>query len=146
MVTVTVVRLVDPLSSHTSLQDLASHQAAPATPHVGVSAAPTMIGTIHGPGVPGHIAVVGGSVKPVVNASNSHEGDSNIFMVLENDDEIIEVGTAQGPPRSCSQRRKKWTHPTPQEAKEWVVEHPEAGLQEEVVKDLLSSILSQWMI
>ena len=34
----------------------------------------------------------------------------------------------------------------PQEAEEWVVEHPEVGLQEEVVKDLLSSIPSWWMI
>ena len=33
----------------------------------------------------------------------------------------------------------------PQEAEEWVVEHPEAGLQEEVVEDLQSSIPLLWM-
>ena len=90
MVTVTVARLVDPLGSCTSLQGLASHQAASATSQVGVSTAPTVIGTIHGPGVSGHINMVGGSVEPVVSASTSHKGESNIFMVVE-DDEIIEV-------------------------------------------------------
>ena len=96
MVTVTMARLVDPLGSHTLLQGLASHQAASTTSHVGVSTAPTMIGTIHGPGVPRHIAMVGGSIKPVVSASTSRKGESNIFMVVEDDDEIVEVGTAQG--------------------------------------------------
>ena len=95
-VTVTVARLVDPLVSCTSLQGLASHQAASATSHQGVSTAPTVIGTIHGPGVPRHIAMVGGSVEPVVSTSTSCEGESNIFMVVEDDDEIVEVGTAQG--------------------------------------------------
>ena len=81
-VTVTMARLVDPLGSCTLLQGLASHQAAAATSPVGVGTAPTMIGTIHGPGVPGHIAAVG-SVEPVVSASTSHKGESNIFMVVE---------------------------------------------------------------
>ena len=96
MVTVTVARLVDPLGSRTSLQGLASHQAASTTSHVGVSITPTVIGTIHGPGVSGHIAMVGVSVEPVVSASTSHKGESNIFMVVEDDDEIVEVGTVQG--------------------------------------------------
>ena len=91
-----MARLVDPLGSRTSLQGLASHQAAAATSHVGVSTTTTVIGTIHGPGVPGHIAAVEGSVEPVVSASTSQEGESNIFMVVEDDDEIVEVGTAQG--------------------------------------------------
>ena len=52
-VTVTMARLVEPLGSCTSLQGLASHQAASATSHEGKSTAPTVIGTIHGPGVPG---------------------------------------------------------------------------------------------
>ena len=55
-----------------------------------------MIGTIHGPGVPGNIAAVGGSVQPVVSTSTSQEGESNIFMVVEDDDQIVEVGMAQG--------------------------------------------------
>ena len=93
-VTVTVARLVDPLGSHTLLQGLASYQAASATSCKGVSTTPTMIGTIHGPGVPRHITTVGGSVEPVVSASTSHDGKSNIFMVVEDDDEIVEVGTA----------------------------------------------------
>ena len=146
MVTVTVARLVDPLGSHTSLQGLASHQAASATSHVGVSTAPTVIGTIHGPGVPGHIAMVRGSIKPVVSASTSHEGESNIFMVVEDDDEIVEVGMAQGFTKIMEPKKEKVDPPLAQEAEEWVVEHPEAGLQEEVVKDLLSSISSWWMI
>ena len=94
-VTVTMARLVDPLGSHTSLQGLAGHQATVATSHVGVSTTATLIGTIHIPSVPGHIAAVGGSVEPVVSASTSQEGESNIFMVVEDDDEIVEMGTAQ---------------------------------------------------
>ena len=93
-VTVTMARLVDPQGSHTSLQGLVSHEAASTTSHEGVSTAPAMIGTIHGPGVPGHIAMVGGSIEPVVSVSTSREGESNIFMVVEDDDEIVEVGTA----------------------------------------------------
>ena len=107
MVTVTVARLVDPLGSHTLLQGLASHQAASTTSHVGVSTTPTVIGTIHGSGVPGHIAVVGGSVKPVVSASTSREGESNIFLVVEDDDEIVEVGTAQGFTKIVEPKKEK---------------------------------------
>ena len=111
MVTVTVARLVDPLGSHTSLQGLASHQAASATSHVGVSTAPTVIGTIHGPDVPRHIAMVGGSVKPVVSASTSREGESNIFMVVEDDDEIVEVGMAQGFTKIMEPKKEKMDPP-----------------------------------
>ena len=106
-VTVTLARLVEPLGSHTSLQGLASHQAASATSHEGVSTAPTVIGTIHGPGVPGHIATVGGSIEPVVSTSTSHEGESNIFMVVEDDDEIVEVGTAQGFTKIVEPKKEK---------------------------------------
>ena len=107
MVTVTVARLVDPLGSCTSLQGLASHQAASATSRKGVSTAPTVIGTIHGPGVPKHIAVVGGSVEPAVNTSTSREGESNIFMVVEDDDEIVEVGTTQGFTKIIEPKKEK---------------------------------------
>ena len=107
MVTVTVARLVDPLGFCTSLQGLASHQAASAISHVGVSTAPTVIGTIHGPGVPGHIAAVGGSVKPVVSTSTSHKGESNIFMVVEDDDKIVEVGMAQGFTKIVEPKKEK---------------------------------------
>ena len=113
MVTVTVARLVDPLGSRTSLQGLASYQAASTTSHEGVSTTPTVIGTIHGPGVPGHIAVVGGSVEPIVSASTSHEGESNIFMVVEDDDEIVEVGTAQGFTKIVEPKKEKTCGPTP---------------------------------
>ena len=87
-----MARLVDPQDSRTSLQGLANHQAASSTSREGVNTAPTMIGTIHGPGVPGHIATVGGSMEPVVSISTSREGESNIFMVVEDDDKIVEVG------------------------------------------------------
>ena len=40
--------------------------------------------------------MVGGSVEPVGSASTSREGESNIFMVVEDDDEIVEVGSALG--------------------------------------------------
>ena len=106
-VTVTVARLVDPLGSHTLLQGLASHQAAAATSHVGVSTATTVIGTIHGPGVPGHIAAAGGSVEPVVSASTSQEEESNIFMVVEDDDKIVEVGMAQGFTKIMEPKKEK---------------------------------------
>ena len=96
-----MARLVDPQGSRTLLQGLASHKAASATSHEGVSTTPTVIGTIHGPGVPRHIAAVGGSIEPVVSSSTSREGESNIFMVVEDNDEIIEVGTAQGFPPNC---------------------------------------------
>ena len=66
-----------------------------------------MIGTIHGPGVPGHIAAVGGSVESVVSASTSQEGESNIFMVVEDDDEIVEVGTAQGFTKIMEPKKEK---------------------------------------
>ena len=102
-----MARLVDPLGSRTLLQGLASHQAATTTSHVGVSTAPTVIGTIHGPGVPGHIAAVGGSVEPVVSASTSHEGESNIFMVVEDDDKIVEVGMAQGFTKIMEPKKEK---------------------------------------
>ena len=106
-VTVTLARLVDPQGSHTSLQGLASHQVASATSREGVSTAPAIIGTIHGPGVPRHIAVVGGSIEPVVSISTSREGESNIFMVVEDDDEIVEVGTAQGFTKIVEPKREK---------------------------------------
>ena len=106
-VTVTVARLVDPLGSHTLFQGLAGHQAAIATSWVDVSTTATVIGTIHGPGVPGHITAVGGSVEPVVSASTSQEGESNIFMVVEDDDEIVEVGMAQGFTKIMEPKKEK---------------------------------------
>ena len=106
-VTVTLARLVDLQGSRTSLQGLASHQAASTTSHEGGGTAPTVIGTIHGPGVPGHIAMVGGSVEPVVSMSTSRKGESNIFMVVEDDDEIVEVGTAQGFTKIIEPKKEK---------------------------------------
>ena len=72
-ITATVAWLVDPMGSLTSLQGLASHQAAIATLQVGRSTTTTIIGTIHGPGLPGHITAAGGSTEPVVSASTSQE-------------------------------------------------------------------------
>ena len=94
-VTATVAQLVDPTGYHTLLQGLASHQAAIATSQVGRSTTTTILGTIHGPGLPGPITAAGGSTKPVVSASTSQGERSNIFMVVE-DDNIVEVGTARG--------------------------------------------------
>ena len=97
MVIITMARLVNPLGPSTSLQGLASHQAVSATPQVGVSATPNVIGTIHGPGTPSLIAAVEGSIESVVSASTSHEGEHNIVMIVGDDeDDIVEVGTVQG--------------------------------------------------
>ena len=106
-VTATVARLVDPLGSHTLLQDLAGHQAAVATSHTGLSTTASVIQMIHGPGVPGHIAAVGGSIEPVVSISTSQGEGSNIFMVMEDDDKIVEVGTAQGFTKIMEPKKEK---------------------------------------
>ena len=111
-ITITVARLMNPLGSRTLLQGLASHQAASATSQVGVSAAPNIIGTIHGPGTPGLIATVGGSVEPVVSASTFREGESNIVMVIEDDnDDIVEVGMAQGFTKIVEPKKEKMDLP-----------------------------------
>ena len=106
-VTATVAKLVHSLSSHTSFQGLATHQAAVATVPTEVSTTDTVIETIHGLGVPGHIAAVGGSVEPVVSISTSQEGESNIFMVVEDDDEIVEVRMAQGFTKIVEPKKQK---------------------------------------
>ena len=106
-VTATVARLVDPLGSRTSLQGLTGHQAAVATSHTGVSTTATVTGMIHGPGIPGHITGVGGSIKPVVSISTSQGEGSNIFMMVEDDDKIVEVGMAQEFTKIVEQKRKR---------------------------------------
>ena len=112
MVTATMARLVEPLDSHTLLQGLASPQAAVATSHTGVSTTTTVIGMIHGLGIPGHIAAVGGSIEPVVSISTSQGEGSNIFMVVEDDDEIVEVGTAQGFTKIVEPKKEKVDPPS----------------------------------
>ena len=111
-VTATVARLVDPMGSHTSLQGLASHQAAIATSRAGMSTTTTIIGTIHGPGLPGPITAVGGSIEPVVSISTSQGEGSNIFMVVEDDNDIVEVGTAQGFTRIVEPKRERADPPS----------------------------------
>ena len=111
-VTATVARLVDLLGSHTLLQGLAGHQAAVATSRTGVSTTATVIGTIHGPGVPGHIAAVGGSVEPVVSISTSQGEESNIFMLVEDDDKIVEVVMAQGFTKIMEPKKEKVDPPS----------------------------------
>ena len=111
-VTAMVTRLVDPLGSHTSLQGLASHQAAVDTSQAGASTTATVVGTIHGPDIPGHIAAVGGSIEPVVSVSTSQGEGSNIFMVVEDDNEIVEVGTAQGFTKIVEAKREKVDPPS----------------------------------
>ena len=95
-VTATVASWIDPMGSRTSLQGLANHQAAVATPQKGSSMA-TLIGTIHGPGLPGPITDAWSSTEPVVSASTSQGEVTQVFMAVEEDDEdIVEIGTAQG--------------------------------------------------
>ena len=111
-VTATVARLVDPMGSHTLLQGLASHQAAIATSCTGVSTTTTIIGTIHGPGLPGSITTVGGSIEPVVSVSTSQGEGSNIFMVVEDDDDIMKVGTAPGFTKIVEPKRERVDPPS----------------------------------
>ena len=106
-VTATVARLVDPMGSHTSLQGLASRQAAIITSQAGMSTTTTIIGTIHGSGLPGPITAAGGSTKPVVSASTSQGEGSQIFMVVEDDDNIVDVGTAQGFTKIVEPKRER---------------------------------------
>ena len=84
-VTATVTRLVDPMGSQTSLQGLASHQAAVETSQEGTSMA-TVIGTIHRPGLHRPITDAGGS-------TSQGEG-SQVFMKVEDDEDIVEIGTS----------------------------------------------------
>ena len=91
-----VARLVDLMGSRTSLQGLASHQAAVVTSQEGATTTATVIRTIHGPGLPGSITVAGGSTEPIVSASTSQGEGSQVFMVVEDDDDIVEIGSAQG--------------------------------------------------
>ena len=51
-----------------------------------MSTSTTIIDTIHGPGLPGHITVAGGSTEPW----------DQVFMVVEDDDDIVDEGRAQG--------------------------------------------------
>ena len=101
-----VARLVYPVSSQTSLRGLTSHQAAVATSQVGVSTAATVIGTIHGPGLPEPITVAGGSNEPHTSILPSQEKESQVFMVVE-DDNIVEVGGAQGFTRIIEPKKER---------------------------------------
>ena len=112
MVTATVARLVDPLGSRTSLQGLASHQASIATSQEGADTTATVIGTIHGPGLPRPITVAGSSTEPVVSASTSQGEGSQIFMMVEDDDDIVEIGTAQGFTQIMEPKKEKADPPS----------------------------------
>ena len=105
MITATVARLVTPVGSQTSLQGLASHQAAVATSQVGMDTSSTVIGTIHGPGLLGPITVAGGSTEPKISVLPSCEKGSQVFMVVE-DDNVVEVGGLTGSLESLSLREK----------------------------------------
>ena len=94
-VTATVARLFDPMGSRTSIQGLASHQAAVVTSQEGISMA-SVIGTIHGPGLPRPITDAGGSTEPIVSASTSQVDRSQVFMIVEDDEDTVEIGTAEG--------------------------------------------------
>ena len=110
-ITATVARLVDPVRSQTSLQGLASHQAAVATSQVGMSTAATVIGTIHGPGLPGPITIAGCSNEPQISVLPPQEKKSQVFMVV-GDDDIVEVGGAQGFTRIIEPKRERMDQPS----------------------------------
>ena len=65
------------------------------TSQEGISTA-TVIGTIHGPGLFRPITNAGGSTEPVVSASNSQVEGSQVFMIVEDDEDIVEIRTVQG--------------------------------------------------
>ena len=70
----------------------------------------TIIGTIHGPGLPGPITVAGGSTEPGSNVLPPREVASQVFMVV--DDNVIEIGRTQGFTRIVEPKMKK-TDPPP---------------------------------
>ena len=108
MVTVTMARLVEPLGSHTSLQCLASHQAASATSHEGVGTTPYCDWDNPWPRCSrAHCRSRRSSIEPVVSTSTSRKGESSIFMVVEDDDEIVEVGTSQGFTKIVEPKKEK---------------------------------------
>ena len=139
-VTATVAWLVDPAGSLTLLQGLASHQAAIATLQVGRSTTTTVISTIHGPSLPGPITAVGGSIKPVVSSSTSQGEMSNIFMVVEDDDDIVEMGMAQGFTKIVEPKKERTDPPSipPHTSRDQGIggEDLKVGLKEEVAKDV----------
>ena len=106
-----VARLVDPMSSRTSLQGVASHQAAVVTSQEGATTATTVIGTIHGPGLPRPITVDGGSTEPIVSASTSQGEGSQVFMIVEDDDDIVEIGSTQGFTQLVEPKKEKTDPP-----------------------------------
>ena len=110
-ITATVARLVDLVSSQTSLQGIASHQAAVVTSQGSMSTAATVIGTIHGMGLPGPITIAEGSNEPQISVLPSQEKECQVFMVVE-DDKIVEVGGAQGFTRIIEPKRERMDPPS----------------------------------
>ena len=113
MITATVPRLVAPVDSQTSLQGLASHQATGMVSRVGVSTLVTIIDTIHGPGLPGPITIAGGSTEPEISIIPPQEKESQVFMVVE-DDNVVEVSRTQRFTRLIEPKRERMDPPTAQ--------------------------------
>ena len=91
---------------------MASHRTVVTTSQEGMSTAPTIIGTIHGPALPGPITVAEGSAEPVVSVSSSQRKGGQVFMVVEDDDDIVEVGTAQGFTKIVEPKRERVDPPS----------------------------------
>ena len=80
----------------------------------------TVIGTIHGPGLPRLVTVAGGSTEPMVSIPSSQGKGGQVFMVVEDDDDIVEVGTAQGITKIVEPKRERVDPPS-------IMPHPSQG-------------------
>ena len=87
-------------------------EAAVVTFQEGATTATTAIGTIYGPGLPGHITVAGGSTEPVVSASTSQGKGSQVFLIVEDDEDIVEIGSAQGFTQLVEPKKEKTDPPS----------------------------------
>ena len=77
-----------------------------------MSTTTTVIGTIHGPGLSGLVTVTGGSTEPAVSIPSSQGKGGQVYMVVEDDNDIVEVGTAQGFNKIVEPKRERADPPS----------------------------------
>ena len=73
----------------------------------------TIIGTIHGSGLPRPITVVWGSTEPEISNLPPPEKDSQVYMVVE-DDNVVEVRGAQNFTKLIEPKKERMDPPTVQ--------------------------------
>ena len=68
---------------------------------------------MHGPGLPGPITITGGSTEPQISILPPPEKESQVFMVVE-DDNVVEVSGAQRFTRLIEPKKERMDPPTAQ--------------------------------